>query len=322
MESASKAVASTEVLREVVRQHFGEGLALQASEELREGYFNAAYRLELSDGLKCVLKIAPLAGVRILTYEQNILKTEVEMMELARARTEVPVPRIYSCDTTHRLIGSDYYVMEYLNGTPLHKLRADLSAADSAAVDCEIGQLVRQLNAIEGTVFGYPGQERLRASTWRETFATMLRTVLDDGVAIQAVIPRPYAELYESAARHFAVLDEITVARFVHWDMWDGNIFVDPETRCVTGVIDFERALWGDPLMEANFGGLKEDQAWLDGYGRHMLATPASVQRRHLYNLYLFLIMVVEAYYRDYVEAPITLWARGRLNDTLESLNL
>ena len=51
-------------------------------------------------------------------------------------------------------------------------------------------------------------------------------------------------------------LDEVQSPRLVHWDLWDGNVFVDPATAQITGISDFERSLWGDPLMEVNFGAL------------------------------------------------------------------
>ncbi|MGW2815569.1 phosphotransferase family protein [Streptomyces sp. NPDC001415] len=49
-------------------------------------------------------------------------------------------------------------------------------------------------------------------------------------------------------------LDEVTEPRLVHFDLWPGNIFAHPgdDTRPVriTGLIDHERAFWGDPAAE------------------------------------------------------------------------
>lgn len=322
MQSASKKVVPRSTLSELVRQHFGTRPTLKASEELKEGYFNTAYLLQLSDGRKCVLKIAPPDEVRTLTYEKNIMKTEVEVINLARTQTEMPVPEIYCYDSTRRHIGSDYYMMEYFAGTPLHKLRSALSTGEQVAIDREIGRLLHQLNAIHGTWFGYPGQAQLQGANWPDVFGTLLQTVLTDGKSIGAVLPRPYDSLYEEASQRFTMLTEVTVPRLTHWDLWDGNIFVDPHTKRITGIIDFERALWADPLMEANFGVLKGDGPFMEGYGEPMFDTETKVQRRHLYDLYLFLIMVIEAYYRDYVEADITRWARGRLDETLKALQI
>lgn len=322
MDNIRKTPLSTDQLKAIVHAHFGSRAGLDAAVELTEGYYNTAYRLELGDGFRCVLKVAPPHSLRTLTYERNILQTEMEMMALARERTEMPVPQIYGTDTSRRLIDRDYYLMAFVEGVSLHQLRPALTVAEGAAIDREVGCLARQLNAVTGTVYGYPGQPRLQHAAWREAFSAILQAVLADGDAIGAVIPRPYAELYARAADHFAVLDEVDAPRCVHWDLWDGNIFIDPGTRRITGIIDFERALWGDPLMEATLGGMTDDIAFVQGYGRRLFDTPAKIERRKLYNLYLFLIMVIEAYYRDYVAAQITLWARGKLDETLQALGL
>lgn len=322
MQSLSKAAVAPDDLEKIVAVHFGAGKKLKTATELKEGYFNTAYLLELTDGFKCVLKIAPPETTRTLTYERNILQTDVEMMALARERTEMPVPQIYGTDTTRQILNRDYYLMEFLTGVSLHQVRKSLSADEQAGIDYELGRLTSQLNAITGTYFGYPGQAQLQGATWAETFALLLQSVLNDGLAIGASLPRPYAELYENATAQFRVLDEITVPRLVHWDLWDGNIFIDPTTKRITGIIDFERSLWGDPLMEATLGSMNDEIPFIKGYGRRLFDTPAKIKRRQLYYLYLFLIMVIEAYYRDYVEAEITQWARVKLADTLEALGI
>lgn len=322
MQSQSKAAVAQDDLEKIVSVHLGAGTRLKAATELKEGYFNTAYLLELADGFKCVLKIAPPETLCTLTYEHHILTTEFEMMALARNHTEMPVPQIYGTDTTRQHLNRDYYLMEFLTGVPLHQLRKSLSDEEQATIDHELGRLTFQLNAIIGTYFGYPGLAQLQGATWKETFARLLESVLSDGQAIGASLPRPYTELYEQATTHFDVLTEVTVPRLIHWDLWDGNIFIDPATKRITGIIDFERSLWGDPLMEATLGKMSDEIPFIKGYGQRLFDTPAKLRRRHLYHLYLFLIMVIEAYYRNYVDAEITYWARGRLADTLQALGI
>ena len=51
-------------------------------------------------------------------------------------------------------------------------------------------------------------------------------------------------------ARHAAVLADVARPALVHTDLWAGNLFVDPGTGALVGVIDPERAFWGDPLAD------------------------------------------------------------------------
>ncbi len=96
-----------------------------------------------------------------------------------------------------------------------------------------------------------------------------------------------------------AVLEEVTIPCLVHWDAWNSNFFV--RDGKVTGIIDFERALWAEPLMEAQFrrfGGAAITDA-MRGYGKTSF-TAAEQQRNYLYSLHLALVMNTECYYRNY----------------------
>jgi hypothetical protein len=53
----------------------------------------------------------------------------------------------------------------------------------------------------------------------------------------------------------------------VQWDLWDGNVLVDPASGALTGYLDFERALWGDPLLEFQFGPHGRAADVVAGYG-------------------------------------------------------
>jgi aminoglycoside phosphotransferase (APT) family kinase protein len=130
----------------------------------------------------------------------------------------------------------------------------------------------------------------------------------------------PYAEIYRRLEAQFAVLEAVQTPRLVHWDLWDGNIFVDPQTLRVSGLIDFERALWGDPLIEAVFGDIDGCQHARAGYGEDLLAAPGGRMRRRLYNIYLHLIMVIECTYRRYAAADQENWVRPILESELQAL--
>ena len=119
----------------------------------------------------------------------------------------------------------------------------------------------------------------------------------------------------------YRVLDTVTVPQLVHWDLWDGNIFVDPNTGRINGIVDFERALWGDPLMECQFEFRGPQSAYAEGYGRPMFLTEEDTIRRILYNVYLYAIMVIECTFRQYDNDGQERWARGKLAGELARLD-
>lgn len=321
MDSLSKTPLSAPDAQRIVLQQFGSARKISSFEELKEGFFNAAYRFELQDGLEFVLKIAPPPQVRILSYEQNIMRAEVETMRLVSSRTNLPIPQILFHDESRSLLPSPYFAMEFVPGVPLHKFREALSKDEQSAIDQTIGRYLRQMNAISADQFGCFARPMEKTISWAQAFDSLLQDVLQDGLDAGVELPLAYPEISAITRRCASVLDEVTTPSLVHWDLWDGNIFIDPHTRQISGIIDFERALWADPLMEPNFGAFGLNPDFLLGYGCPVPFTTSQQTRRTLYNVYLFLIMVIECTYRQYPNHDQENWARMRLGEECKKLD-
>lgn len=152
-------------------------------------------------------------------------------------------------------------------------------------------------------------------------FRGLMADLLADGEAADVELPRTAAKLLSLVDAHAAALDEVTAPCLVDWDLWDPNVFVDPETLTVVGVIDFERVLWADPLMEAQFFFHRADGPMTDAYGAPLFGTPGAVARRQLYDLYLALVMTIECAYRHYPTDDIEQLGRGALAMVLAELD-
>ena len=320
MYALSKTPIPLETAQTLIHAHFGGQAKIDRYTELTDGMYNAAYRIELADGHQAVLKVAPSDQVKVLRYEKNIMRAEVDVLRLVAAQTEVPVPEVFAYDVSRRLIDNDYYLMAYVPGVAWHKLRKEFPAKDQRLIDFRTGEYLRQVNTITNPRFGYFAQPEFQFPTWRETFDCMLSHVLQDGRDAGVELPIPYDSLYARLRPYYPVLDEISQPNLVHWDLWDGNIFVDPETKLITGILDCERALWADPLMEVNFGAFGLNPAFIEGYGLDLLSGPFARVHRSLYNVYLWLIMVIECTYRQYETKNQENWARQKLVDEMDIL--
>ncbi|HML20331.1 MAG TPA: aminoglycoside phosphotransferase family protein [Aggregatilinea sp.] len=302
MESKTKNRKTREQVAGMVEKAFG-GVSLAAGEdvvtELKEGWFNAAYNVRLSDSREVILKIAPPVSAEVMTYEKNIMTTEVASMHLVAQNPAIPVPEIYCFDTDRDLCDSDYFFMEKLAGDNLEHVKASLPPELQAQIDQSIGAIIREINGFTGTYFGYDGNDSLRSKTWRDAFIKIADSVLDDGLRKDAEYGFSVDDIRDAILKHASALEEVTTPQLVHWDAWDLNFFVK-EGR-ITGILDFERALWADPLMEAQFravtfGDISES---LKGYGKTSF-THAEEARCCLYTLHLGLVMKTECYYRNY----------------------
>jgi aminoglycoside phosphotransferase (APT) family kinase protein len=207
------------------------------------------------------------------------------------------------------VLPGDVLVVEHLDGVPLTDLRAagDLSPSDEQRIQHDLGAFMARLHTVQGIRFGYPNAEAgLVGGTWPDAFGRMVEALLADAHRWGTVLP--HDRIRTAVARHRAALAEVTVPALVHTDLWSGNLFVDPSTVRLTGVIDTERSVWGDPLLELagadQTGRGPVPEALVAGYaaeaGDLPLGTPSGEVRLLLYRLYMALVLTVEITPRGY----------------------
>ena len=269
------------------------------------GTFNDVSRVTLSDGRRLILKVPPPPEVPLLTYERGILRTEALFYDLAAPHPQIPA--VIHAGFGHRDGVGDFLLMTELPGEPWPAVADRITDHQRQRLRGELGGIVAGLHGMTGRGFGYPAQPL--AASWRAAFGGMLDTILAEAEQYQVTLPRPAGEIRQLAARHESALDEVTTPVLVHFDLWDGNILVDLDggTPRVGGLIDAERAFWGDPLAEfvslALLGDIRRDETFLAGYreaGGPARLDASSPVRLALYRSYLYLIMLVEAVPREY----------------------
>jgi aminoglycoside phosphotransferase (APT) family kinase protein len=323
MESITKNRQPAGTLRAMVARAYGPGQVPAGEDwvsELGHGWFNVAYLVRLRDGTRAVLKIAPPAGIEVMTYERGAMATELAALRLIREHTAVPVPGVHFADDSRELCDADWFFMDYIDADNLGIAGPALPAADRDAYHEALGAANRELNAIRGPAFGPlagPGDP-----SWRVVFTRMAEDVLQDGERRQVDLGWDYGAVRDAIARHAGALEEVTEPRFVEWDLWDSNVMV--RDGAVVSIIDHERAFYGDPLIEGGFMATElpafgDPAAFMRGYGRGEL-TEAERSRRRLYCLYLTLIMVIETVYRGHTDTGQYDFARGQLTEAMALL--
>ncbi|WP_338551404.1 aminoglycoside phosphotransferase family protein [Paenibacillus sp. KS-LC4] len=312
MDNEIKLKLSTQQLAQIAQHHFGRELA--HSRELTDGWANTAYELTLKDGIRSVIKVAPTAVGALMRYEQDMMNTEVEVMRLVSRDHRLPVPEVYAYDQSRLLVPTDYFVMQRLEGEPYNKVKESFTQEEREQIEFQLGQYNACLNELMGERFGYYPLNESFAS-WPDAFWSMLQGVLDDATDSGVALPAERYVIEQEVKDRLPHLQAVTRPHLLHWDLWDGNIFVKEQQIC--GIIDFERAMWGDPLMEHYFSHFNLSEAFLRGYGRGALTAEERI-RRGLYDLYLDLIFVVECAYRKYSDQTHLKWARDNATEGWE----
>jgi aminoglycoside phosphotransferase (APT) family kinase protein len=273
------------------------------------GTYNSAYRISCSDGSGAVMKVSPEPSAPMLRYEQRIMRTEALFCTLAQ-RCDAPVPAVLHAGFDEGIIDGDYLLLCECPGEPWPTVTGRIDARAHADLRNQLGRMVASLHTLTGTSFGYPtGAVAPLSASWREAFLAMVGAVLADARRFAAELPRPADEIGRAIAAASPVLDQVSTPVLVHFDLWDGNILVDltgPAPR-IGGLIDAERAFWGDPLADlvslALLGDITTDAAFLAGYraaGGELVLDESATLRLAMYRCYLYLIMLVEAEPREY----------------------
>lgn len=318
MESRTKFPVTADDLASVVASHLG-GAGLAEATECTEGWFNAVHQLTLDDGRSCVLKIAPPPDVPVMRYEADIISSEVAALRLIRRSTSVPVPEVLAWDTTCEVLPTPFFLMSKCDGVLLDGRRTELPAGASERIDAQLLEMLRQMHSIDVPSFGLPSSAT-HHDRWSAAFAQLVNDLLADAADASVALPASHDEIRSLIDAAGPALDEVDAPVMVHWDLWDPNVFIDPVTHAVTGVVDLERVLWADPLLEAQFTGSRSMGDRLGPYGTDLFSPPGSVTRRCLYDLYLYLVMTIECAYRNYGTPDIETLARAMLDETLTEL--
>lgn len=323
-DSITKRRVSEAELARLVSRAFGPSARATAWREFEGGTYNAAYAVTLDDGRELVLKVAPPPHLKLLTHEVDLMRTEVDFYGRAAA-VGVPVPEVVYAGFERDLLGTDFVFLSLVPGTDLRSLVDDgLPPAEIAAVRGQVAGLTARLHTITGSGYGYPLRDsRTWQSSWRGAFGAMVDDLLADASRLDKPLPAPPSRIGELMRRHASCLDDVTRPALVHFDLWDGNVFVErgPEGLRVTGFIDGERAFWGDPVAElVSLALLREPEPELLAG----LELTGSVSRRlDLYRTYLYVIMAIEGATRGWYDAErvkFETWLAERIDAQLALL--
>lgn len=267
---------------------------------LGEGEFSAVYSVRAGER-GYVVKLAPPEHLPILTYERDIMASELFWYGVMRGQTSIRVPEVYAADDSNSLVPVNYFIMELLPGTPLN--HAELAPQEKSACTAELARMVARMHKVKNDHFGYP-QNGLHES-WYAAIRQMTENLLSDCKRVRRRSRRGERLLHE-IERSRVILENVPCC-MVNFDIWEPNIIVSRENGALNlAWIDPERSFWGDRMADfvcLDFmNPLEKKTAALAAYNSEadepVLATPEETVRWAVMQAYLALIMETEKYYR------------------------
>ena len=138
----------------------------------------------------------------------------------------------------------------------------------------------------------------------------MLENLISDAVKKDIDIVYDGQTLLNQLETDKSAFEAVKEASLVHWDMWAGNVFV--KDGHVSGIIDWERALWGEPFMDDRFRMHNRGEHFLEGFGQTSFSED-ELKRLRWYDIILYLTMMIEVYYREFEDEGQYFWAKEML---------
>ena len=315
MEAKTKLSLSNEKVTEILANAgFVDAHSVEA---MSDGMYNAVYAAK-SGEKEYVIKVAPPIGIPVLTYEKDLMRTELFWYRMIAENTDINIPRIYREDFTHTLIPADYFIMERVAGCPLDEL--ELNEEEKTQVLCDKAYMVAQIHKISAPEFGYV-QNGLH-DNWYLALKSMVENLLDDKRAIGRESKN--GEKFLGYVERYKDLLMSVKASMVNFDVWDKNIIssrIDGKIKYTW--IDPERSFWGDWVFDficlEMMQPLKKKTVSMAAYNevsKNQISLLPEYEIRFAFSQGLMaLIMEVEKYYRF---APLTkAWF---MNDTASKM--
>lgn len=208
---------------------------------LSGGQSNPTFRLE-SGGRKLVLRKKP-AGP--LLASAHAIDREYRVMDALRD-TGVPVPRMLAYCEDPAVLGTPFYLMEYLEGRVLLDQRLPgMTAQERRAMYLDMGRVLAALHRVDWRAaglesYGKPGNYFARQiGRWSRQCA-QVRVPLDPAMS----------RLMEWLPRNIPDDDATTI---VHGDYRLDNLVFHADEPRVIGVLDWELSTLGHPLADLSY---------------------------------------------------------------------
>lgn len=142
---------------------------------LGAGEYNAVFSVSTREK-EYVLKIAPAREAPVMTYEKDMMRTEVFWYRQMREHTPITVPDVYFEDFERKQIPTDYFIMEKLSGKQLDQMK--FSGSEQAQSNSITATMAAQIHKIKNDQFGYI-QNGLY-DNWYQAIRAMTQSLLDD----------------------------------------------------------------------------------------------------------------------------------------------
>jgi aminoglycoside phosphotransferase (APT) family kinase protein len=228
---------------------FGKSVQIESIHELGGGTFNTAYLISFTNKSKTILRVAP-PHTADTAWEDAFLMRSEHAMQPFFAPIAMLMPKTLLIDFTQQLIDRDYMFQSFLEGQRWDDAWDELTPEENNRLWMQFGNLTKQIHNVRGERFGLP-RPGFQFERWSQSVIDRLGRTLQAARDLQLGII-DLERIVEMVRTYPQQLDEIQVPRLLHGDLWLFNLLIrrGANEAAIVGVLDADRAWWGDPMAD------------------------------------------------------------------------
>ena len=231
------------------RRGFGTSVQIESIQELGGGTFNTAYLIAFAGPRKVVLRVAP-PQTADTAWEDAFLMRSEHAMQPYFAPIAALMPKILLIDFTHQLIDRDYMFQSFIEGERWDNVWDELKPEENNILWEQFGTIVKQIHDVSGERFGLP-RPGFQFERWSQAVIDRLGRTLQAAKDLGLHVT-DLEGILDMVRAHPEQLDEIQIPRLLHGDLWAFNLLIarGESDAAIVGVLDADRAWWGDPMAD------------------------------------------------------------------------
>lgn len=292
---------SNRQIQDILKAYLREKFTIENIAYCRGGLFNTTVRIKLKGHPRFILQSSSSKEQHFFWHEQSFLRRQVHFLEFLK-RSSFPVAKALYKDFSGRIINRDYVIFEELKGHNWHYFTKKLTVSQNSFIYRQLGAYARKIHDIRSNDkdgFGFPSPYK-KFKRWSDFILKYYESLNQHNEKHHLVATDNGKTPFTVAKKMRDIFDQIKTPRLVHGDLWPRNILISKEENNyrISGILDWERACWGDVRFEWVLHGMNYDKAFWEAYGVDVNPSEEFINRDKLYKAgFLYQAALEEAYY-------------------------
>ncbi|KAI8050969.1 kinase-like domain-containing protein [Syncephalis plumigaleata] len=213
------------------------------------GQSNPTFLIKDANGTSYVVRKKPPG--QLLSATAHAVEREFRVLDALSRHTTVPVPKVYHLCEDTSVLGTPFYVMEFVNGRIFTDIRfPGLSAQDRRTCWLSAIETLAKLHSVDYQAIGLTGYGKPNGFYTRQIRSLQAVSKAQAAVVDQNGVPVKPIHRIDDMLKWFAQNPVEDRATIVHGDFKIDNLIFHPTEPRVIAILDWELSTIGHPYSD------------------------------------------------------------------------